>query len=107
MQQNDGFRTEEEFQEVAVACDSITAKCKWDKIYLLCPHGIFVDDHTRYMAFSGMDERKELFEILCNNIKASGNWDKVVILDGGYWKNFEQIVNDVKEIIENGKDFEK
>ena len=95
--------TEEEFQEVAVACDSITAKCKWDRIYLLCPHGTFVDDHTRYMNFSGMAERNELFEILCRNIKASGNWDKVVILDGGYWKNFEKIVNDVKEIIENGK----
>lgn len=99
--------TEEEFQEVAVACDSITAKCKWDKIYLLCPHGTFVDDHTRYMACSGMDERRELFEILCNNIKASGNWDKVVILDGGYWKNFEKIVNDVKELMENGKVIEE
>lgn len=95
--------TEEEFKEVAVACDSITAKCKWDKIYLLCPHGTFVDDHTRYMNFSGMAERNELFEILCRNIKASGNWDKVVILDGGYWKNFEKIINDVKEIIKNGK----
>lgn len=98
--------TEEEFQEVAVACDSITSKCKWDKIYLLCPHGTFVDDHTRYMNFSGMAERKELFEILCRNIKASGNWDKVVVLDGGYWKNFEKIVNDVKEIIKNGKNVE-
>ena len=95
--------TEEEFQEVAVACDSITAKCKWDRIYLLCPHGTFVDDHTRYMACSGMTERNELFEILCRNIKASGNWDKVVILNGGYWKNFEKIVNDVKELMENGK----
>lgn len=99
--------TEEEFQEVAVACDSITAKCKWDRIYLLCPHGTFVDDHTRYMNFSGMAERNELFEILCRNIKDSGNWDKVVILDGGYWKNFEKIVNDVKEIIENGQDVEE
>ena len=99
--------TEEEFQEVAVACDSITAKCKWDRIYLLCPHGTFIDDHTRYMAFGGMAERNELFEILCNNIKASGNWDKVVILDGGYWKNFEKIVNDVKELMENGKDVEE
>lgn len=95
--------TEDEFKEIAVAADAITKKCKWDKIYLLCPHGIFVDDHTRYMAFSGKDERRELFEILCNNIKASGNWDKVTILDGGYWNNFKRIVKDVKEIIENGK----
>ncbi len=95
--------TQEEFEKVAVVADEITRKCKWDKIYLLCPHGTFVDDHERFMAHSGMKEREELFEILCNNIKASGNWDKVVILNGGYWNNFKRIVEDVKEIIENGK----
>ena len=95
--------TEEEFKDIAVAADAITKKCRWDKIYLLCPQGVFVDDHTRYMAFSGMEDRKELFEILCNNIKASGNWDKVTILNGGYYNNFKKIVDDVKEIIENGK----
>lgn len=95
--------TEEEFKEIAVAADAITKKCRWDKIYLLCPHGVFVDDHTRYMGCSGTDERRELFDILCNNIKASGNWGKVTILDGGYWNNFKRIVDDVKEIIENGK----
>jgi NadR type nicotinamide-nucleotide adenylyltransferase len=95
--------TEDEFKEIAVAADAITKKCRWDKIYLLCPHGEFVDDHTRYMGCSGTDERRELFKILCNNIKASGNWDKVAILDGGYWDNFKRIVEDVKEIVKNGK----
>lgn len=95
--------TQEEFEKVAVMADEITRKCNWDKIYLLCPHGTFVDDHERFMNHSGMKEREELFEILCNNIKASGNWDKVVILNGGYWSNFKRIVEDVKEIIENGK----
>lgn len=95
--------TEEEFQEIAVAADAITKKCRWDRIYLLCPQGVFVDDHTRYMACSGMEERHELFEILCRNIKASGNWDKVTILNGGYWNNFNKIVSDVKEIINNDR----
>lgn len=95
--------TEEEFKEIAVAADAITKKCRWDKIYVLCPKGAFVDDHTRYMGCSAMDERQELFNILCNNLKASGNWDKVTILDGGYYNNFTTIVNDIKEIIENGK----
>lgn len=94
--------TDEEFEKVAVMADEITRKCKWDKIYLLCPHGTFVDDHERFMAHSGMREREELFEILCNNIRNSGNWDKVTILDGGYWNNFKRIVDDVKEIINNG-----
>lgn len=95
--------TQEEFEKVAVMADELTRKCRWDKIYLLGPHGAFVDDHERFMNHSGMTERKELFDILCNNIKASGNWDKVTILDGGYWNNFKRIVDDVKEIIENGK----
>lgn len=95
--------TEEEFNDIAVAADAITKKCRWDKIYVLAPHGTFVDDHTRYMEFSGMKERHELFEIMCRNIKASGNWDKVVILNGGYYENFKRIVNDVKEMYENAE----
>jgi NadR type nicotinamide-nucleotide adenylyltransferase len=95
--------TEDEFKEIAVAADAITKKCRWDKIYVLCPRGRFVDDHTRYMGCSELDEREALFNILCENLKASGNWDKVTILDGGYYNNFLTIVNDVKEIIENGK----
>jgi nicotinamide riboside kinase len=83
--------------------DEYARKSRWDKIYLLCPKGTFVDDHSRFMIHSGMEERQELFEILCENIKRTGNWDKVTILDGGYWKNFERIVKDVKEIIENDK----
>ena len=94
--------TEEEFKEIAVAADAITKKCRWDKIYVLAPRGIFVDDHTRYMEFSGMKERKELFEILCRNLKESGNWDKVVILIGDYYDNFKKIRNDIKEMYENG-----
>lgn len=94
--------TPEEYEKVAVLADELTRKSKWDKIYLLCPHGTFVDDHERFMAHSGMTERQELFDILCKDIKASGNWDKVTILDKGYWGNFKQIVTDVKEIIENG-----
>ena len=60
--------TKAEFKEIAVAADAITRKCRWDKIYLLVPQGNFVDDHTRYMKFSGMEERHELFKIMCRNI---------------------------------------
>ena len=91
--------TQEEFERIAVMADEITRKSRWDKIFLLAPHGVFVDDHERYMAHSGMKERQELFEILCNNIKASGNWDKVTILTGSYYDNFISIVNYVKEVM--------
>ena len=91
--------TKEEFKEVAVMADAITAKCRWDKIFLIAPHGVFVDDHERYMAHSGMKERMELYEILVKNLKESGNWDKVVVLNGNYYENFMTIVKYVREVM--------
>lgn len=95
--------TDEDFSKISVAADEYIRKSRWDKIFLLAPHGVFVDDHTRYMAHSGMKERQELFDILCENIKRSGNWDKVVILDKGYYENFMTVVNYVKGVMENGR----
>lgn len=91
--------SEKEFEQVASMADAITAKCRWDKIFLLAPKGVFVDDHERYMAHSGMNERQELFNILCRNLKESGNWDKVVILQEGYYENFMTIVRYVREVM--------
>ena len=75
-----------------------------DKIFLLAPHGVYVDDHERFMAHSGMKERQELFEILCENLKNSGNWEKVTVLTGNYYENFMAVVDYVKDVIANGKD---
>ena len=94
--------TQEEFEKVAVVADELASKSRWDKIFLLAPHGVFVDDHTRYMGHSELKERKELFDILCEDIKRTGNWDKVTILTGNYYENFMSVVNYVKEIM-NGK----
>lgn len=94
--------TEEEFDKVAVTADELTRKCKWNKIFVLAPHNDFVDDHERYMKHSGMDERKELFDILMKNISESGNADKIEILTGNYYENFMSIINYVNGVIENG-----
>ena len=91
--------TEDEFKRVADVADELTSKSRWDKIFLVAPHGVFVDDHTRYMGHSGMDERQELFDILCEDIKRTGNWDKVTILSGNYYENFMTVVDYVKEIM--------
>lgn len=98
--------TQSEFERIAVTADELTRKSRWDKIFLLAPHGVFVDDHERYMAHSGMKERTELYEILCNNIKESGNWDKVTVLNGNYYENFMTVVEYVKGVINNGKESE-
>lgn len=94
--------TQEEFEKVAIMADELARKSRWDKIFLVAPHGVFVDDHERYMAHSGMKERRELYEILCRNIKTSGDWDKVTILTGNYYENFMEIVKYVRDRIEKG-----
>lgn len=95
--------TEEEFKSVATVADEFTRKSRWDKIFMIAPHGVFVDDHSRYMGHSEMEERQKLFDILCEDIKRTGNWDKVTVLTGNYYENFTAVVDYVKEIIENGK----
>lgn len=95
--------TEEEYKKIAIVADELDSKSRWDKIFLIAPHGVFVDDHSRYMGHGDMGDRKKLFDILCADIKWAGNWDKVTILTGNYYENFMAVVNYVKEIIENGK----
>ena len=95
--------TLEEYKKIAMMADELTRKSRWDKIFLVAPHGKFVDDHERFMAHSGMKEREELFELLCRNIKESGNWDKVTILNGNYYENFVTVVKYVKELMAKGE----
>ena len=96
--------TEEEYNtKIKPVAYEYAKKSRWDKIFLVVPHGIFVDDHSRFMAHSGIKERQELFEILKQSLIDVGDWDKVTILDGNYYENFMTIVNYVKEIEKNGK----
>lgn len=95
--------SDEDFKKVAMVADEFTSKCRWDKIFLLAPKGTFVDDNVRYMGHSDIEQRRKMYEILCNNIKESGNWDKVVVLEGGdYYTNFITIVKYVRDIMEKG-----
>ena len=92
--------TQAEFEKIAVVADELTRKSRWDKIFLLPPHGVFVDDHTRFMKHGGLKERTELYSLLEKNIKQSGNWDKVTILDQGYYQNFRTVVEYVKGVMD-------
>ena len=95
---------EEEYNEkIKPVAYEYAKKSRWDKIFCVVPHGVFVDDHSRFMAHSGIKERQELFDILKQSLIDVGDWDKVTILDGDYYQNFMTVVNYVKGIIENGK----
>lgn len=97
--------TPEEYLKVAAVADELTRKSRWDKIFLLAPHGVFVNDNERCMDHASMESRMELYELLVKHMKDAGLWDKVTILDGGYYKNFVTVVNWVKGVIENGKEY--
>lgn len=95
--------TEEDYSKIRTVAYEYARKSRWDKIFCVVPHGVFVDDHTRYMAHSQMKERQELFEILKKSLIDVGDWDKVTLLSGSYYENFMTIVNYVREVQNNGK----
>ena len=73
-------------------------KSRWNKIFMIVPHGVFVDDHSRFMKHANMESRQALINIMKESLIDVGAWDKVVILDGNYYENFMTIVKYVKEI---------
>lgn len=96
--------TDKDYQKIAVTAKVYIEKSRWDRIFLLAPNGVFVDDHSRFMAHSGMKERQEMFDILRVLLKENGYWDKVTVLNGGsYYQNFLTVKNYANQLIENGK----
>ena len=95
--------TEEEYRKVAILADDYIRKARWDKIFLLAPKGVFVDDGIRYMKHASLDSRHEMFNILCRELKDAGLWDKVTILQDGYYGNFQAVVKYTEGVIACGK----
>lgn len=91
----------EQSDKISIFADEYIKKAKWDKVFLLAPKGVFVDNGIRCMKHSGMDSRNELFNILCRELKSAGLWDKVTILQDGYYGNFKTICEYVKGIMGN------
>lgn len=91
----------EEYEKLKMISDEIIKKSKWDKIFLLAPNGDFVDDGVRYLPHGEMKIREDMFNILCDDIKSFGLWDKVTIIKGSYYENFKTIVDYTKGVIVN------
>ncbi len=89
--------TNEDYLKIKEEAIKYNKLYKWDKIFLIYPHGKFVDDGIRYMKHSDINIRKQMFNILCKFIKEAGLWDKVTILNGNYYENFIEIIKYVRE----------
>ena len=90
--------TEEDYKALEAMAVNLKRGITWDKIFLLPPKNKFVDDGTRYMEQSSMEERSKNYGKLVGLLTKFGWWHKVEQLNGTYLENFER----VKEYI-NGK----
>ena len=89
---------EEYESKVLPTAKSLAGRVKWDKIFLLPPKNKFVDDGSRYMKQSTIDERIANFNRLVGLLKQFGLWDKVEILDGDFKSNFEKVKNYINKL---------
>lgn len=73
---------------------------QWNKIFLLPPKNKFVDDGSRYMKQSSMEERNKNFERLNHFIDMFGLRDKVEILNGNFEENFNRVKDYINSLYE-------
>ncbi len=85
---------------IAPAADAFVSKSRWDKVFVVCPMGVFVDDHTRYMKHGTMEARRDLVNILFEELCVAGLQDKMEILPGGYLRNFNRVKEYINGIME-------
>ena len=88
--------TEDDYKTLETLAWNIKRGIQWDKIFLLPPKNVFVDDGCRYMKQSTMDERTKNYNILVQLLKDFGWWDKVEIINGNFLENFNTVKNYVE-----------
>lgn len=83
--------TDKDYEILESFAKNLKRGITWDKIYLLPPKNTFVDDGSRYMAQSSIEERIKNYDILVDLLKRFGWWDKVEILNGNFLENFTKV----------------
>jgi nicotinamide riboside kinase len=91
--------TAEDYKTLEELAWNIKRGIQWDKIFLLPPKNTFVDDGTRYMVQSSLEERNKNYNRLVALLKKFGWWDKVQVIDGNFLENFETVKNYINEKI--------
>jgi NadR type nicotinamide-nucleotide adenylyltransferase len=82
---------EEYSNKVLPVAKALEGRVVWNKIFLLPPKNKFVDDGTRYMEPSSMEERIKNYGQLVGLLTKFGWWHKVEQLNGTYLENFERV----------------
>ena len=77
------------------------SKFKWDHIFVFPPSKKFVDDGSRYMGQSSMEERNKNFEILQKLIQEFYPDVSKTYLNGSFLDNFNEVKNYINSLIES------
>lgn len=73
----------------------------WDKIFLIKPHNKFVDDGSRYMGQSSIEERMKNYRVLKFYLEKFDFIDKVVELNGSYMDHFNAVKDYINSLYGN------
>lgn len=92
--------SDDDYQALYVIAKQQAKYIKWNKIFVLAPKGVFVDDGTRWMGHSDMESRQKLFNILIGLLNEFGY--EYEILNYGYYGNYLR----VKEYMEGVLNYE-
>ena len=92
--------TQEECSKLMNYAEENNMFINYDKIFVVPPQGKFVQDGTRDMLKSSIEERKNQYQILMNILQEHYNYDKFIYLREGYLKNFETAMKEILKMIE-------
>ena len=90
--------TKKDYDSLLAVAKNLQRGITWNKIFLLPPKNDFVDDGSRYMAQSSIEERTKNYNILTNLLHEFGWWDKVEIINGNFLENFETVKNYINSL---------
>lgn len=92
--------TEEEYKVLEDIAMKMGKPQQWKKIFVLPPKNEFVDDGSRYMKQSSMEERTSNYNILCDLLWKFGWWPSTVeVLNGNYYENFNTVKNYINGLL--------
>lgn len=86
--------TKEEYEKVLYPlAKSLGKVTRWDKIFLIKPHGKFVNDGLRYMEQSSIEERMGNYKILVELLENFGLLRITKELEGTYLEQYQEVKN--------------
>lgn len=89
---------EDDYKLLHQCVKTLNADITWDKIFVFPPNNAFVDDGTRYMGQSSIEERTKNYNYLIELLKEFNLSDKVEVLDGTFYENFIKVKNYINDL---------